>query len=100
MRAPFSFRPVPILAFAFSFSAFFFAGCASVSVKDMAPGGAADTGRPSRFYVMPFAVDPAGVKENPARKAPGKLGEEAQTLLSGYLVHELSQLGIPAVAAT
>lgn len=36
----------------------------------------------------------SGVKENPARKAPGKLHVEAQTLLKAALISELNKMGI------
>jgi len=91
MRVAF-FRLLPLLAI-------FIPGCASVSVQDVDRAGAQSTGRPGRFYVAPFAVDSASVKENPARKHPGGLRSEAQQLLSGYLISELSKLGIPATAA-
>jgi hypothetical protein len=65
-------------------------------VKDLAQTGGKDLKRPERIYVAPFAVDPAGVKENPSRRAPGQLGNEAQKLLANYLVSEINQMGIPA----
>ena len=91
MRAPF-LRLLPLLAL-------FLPGCASVSVKDIDRAGGEKSARPSRFYVAPFAVDSTAVKENSTRQARGRLGAEAQQLLSGYLISELSQLGIPATAA-
>jgi hypothetical protein len=78
--------------------AIFLTGCASVSVKDVARTERGEAGRPNRIYVAPFTVDAAGIKENPARRAPGHLGVEAQQLLSGYLVSELNRMGVPATA--
>ena len=72
----------------------FLTSCASVSVRNVASD--ANTARPTHFHVVPFTVDPAGVKENPARKNPGQLGREAQLLLANYVAHELNQLGTPA----
>jgi hypothetical protein len=88
-----------LLALTAPLLALFLPGCASVSVKDVDHAGTSNSGRPGRFYVAPFAVNSANVKENPARKSPGHLGSEAQQLLSGYLISELNQLGIPTSAA-
>ena len=79
---------------------FLLSGCASVSVKDVSNSGGKDVKRPAQIQVAPFAVDPANVKENPMRKAPGQLANETQRLLQGYLVAELNRMGMPAVAVT
>lgn len=89
----------PSLTLAAAAFATLLSGCASVTVKDVARDGANDSARPRHIYVAPFTVNAAGVKENPARRAPGRLGAEAQQLLSGYIVSELNQLGIPTSAA-
>ena len=81
-------------------AAFAFSSCASVSVRNIARDEATKPGKPSQIQVVPFEVDPAGVKENPARKAPGQLANEARQLLAQYLVKELAQLGTPTSIAT
>ena len=77
-----------------------FSSCASVSVRDIARDEATKPGKPSQIYVAPFEIDPSGVKENPARKAPGQLANEARQLVAQYLVKELTRLGTPASIAT
>ena len=79
---------------------FFLGGCASVSVRDVSNSRVKDVNRPEQIQVAPFLVDRANVKENPARKAPGQLANEAQRLLQGFLVAELDRMGVPAVAIT
>jgi len=77
-------------------------GCSSVTVKDIQrPGvGTEVTARPSQLVVVPFTVDPQRVKENPMRKNPGQLGNEAQQLVTNYLATELKKLGLPVSMAT
>jgi hypothetical protein len=74
------------------------AGCASVTVKDVACEQTARLPRPRQFVVLPFDVDTGHLKENPARKRPGQLASEAQQLLQGYLSAEVPKLGAPVVA--
>ena len=80
-------------------AAFALSSCASVSVRNVARDEGSKPGKPSQLLVVPFEVDRAAVKENPARKTPGQLANEAQLLLSNYLVKELSALGTPASLA-
>jgi hypothetical protein len=79
---------------------FFLSGCASVSVKDVSKGDGKELKRPVQIQVAPFVVDRANVKENPARKEPGQLGNEAQKLLQGFLVAELNRMGILSAAVS
>jgi hypothetical protein len=73
-------------------------GCASVTVKDVQRNGEKErVPRPAVFVVENFGVDSGRVKENPMRKHPGKLAEESQTLLHGFLVEELKKTGVPVV---
>ena len=95
MRVAFPLLLQPVLAIPF-----FLGGCASVSVKNVSDSGGKDARRPVQIQVAPFDVARANVKENPARKAPGQLGNEAQRLLQGFLVAELNRMGVPAVAVT
>ena len=73
--------------------------CASVSVKNATASGAKPTQPPKRFYVMPFSVAHADVKENSMGKTHGKLGPDVQRLVSEYLVAELSKNIAPASLA-
>lgn len=71
--------------------------CASVSVKNLDSGQTAKpAAKPKVIYVAPFSIANAKVKENPMRKNPGKLSEEAQTLVAQALVQELSAHVAPA----
>ncbi len=73
-------------------------GCSSVTVKNIECEKADHLQRPKQFVVQPFDVDTGHVKENPARKQPGQLANEAQKLLQGYLSTEVPKLGAPVVA--
>lgn len=73
---------------------FLLSACASVSVKDVSKTGDGASKKPDRIDVAPFEVVMSGVKENPTRKAPGKLHVEAQLLLKSALVSELNKMGI------
>ncbi len=73
--------------------------CASISVKEVAKSDASQPRtKPAHIYVEPFDVAKTKVKENRFRKNPGKLTSEAQQLLSGYLVEELTRTIAPATA--
>src|SRR5687767_896939 len=74
-------------------------GCASVTVKDVERNGKHhEIQRPVVLVVENFHVDPANVKENPRRKHPGKLADDSQRLLHGFLVEELKKTGVPVVS--
>jgi hypothetical protein len=76
-----------------------FGGCASVTVKNVERNGEKErVQRPAVLVVQEFAVDSSRVKENPMRKHPGKLAEESQILLEGFLVEELKKTGLPVVS--
>jgi hypothetical protein len=73
--------------------------CASISVKNVdRQATKKPTARPTHFFVAPFSIARADIRENPRRKAPGQLGAEAQALVSKYLVSELSKNLGPASA--
>jgi len=76
-----------------------FSSCASVSVKKVAEIKAHGKA-PSVIVVEPFSIEGAQVKENQFRQHPGKLAEETQRLVQGYLVSELNKAGIPATASS
>lgn len=71
-----------------------FCSCASVKVHEV--HRASSVRAPRTVYVAPFSLEDANLKEHPMRKHPGKLGAEAQALLSKYLVQELSEHLAPA----
>lgn len=76
--------------------------CASVSVKNVdRESGSKPQQKPGHFYVAPFAIAKAQIRENTMlrqAKAKGQLGPEVQQLLSKYLVSELSKNLGPASA--
>jgi len=64
-------------------SAVALSGCASVTVRDVAaPRTTSPSGPPKTFYVAPFSIERASIKEHPMRKHPGQLGREAQQLIA------------------
>lgn len=76
-----------------------FCSCASVSVKNASASGAKPTQPPKRFYVVPFSVARADVRENSMGKRHGKLGPDVQKLVAEYLVADLSKNIAPASLA-
>ena len=76
--------------------------CASVSVKNVdRDSGSKPQQKPAHFYVAPFSIAKAELRENTMlrqAKAKGQLGPEVQQLLSKYLVSELSKNLGPASA--
>ena len=76
-----------------------FCSCASVSVKSSTASGAKPTQPPKRFYVAPFSVARADVRENSMGKTHGKLGSDVQKLVADYLVADLSKNIAPASLA-
>jgi len=76
-------------------TAFSFAACSSVTVKDVQNQGCTVAARPTQIVVQPFALETAKIKQCPNRKHPGQLGPEAQGLLHDYLVKDLEKLGLP-----
>jgi len=74
--------------------------CAAVKVKDLDARPTAANKAPKKILVTPFSLAQTKLKEHPARKHPGKLGEEAQKLLADYLVAELTKNIAPAALAT
>jgi hypothetical protein len=75
------------------------ASCASVSVRDVAEGRSAQPRKkPAHFYVAPFSLAKANVRENSMHKKAGSLGPEVQEILTRYLVAELSKNLGPATA--
>ena len=80
-----------------AFGASLLCSCASISVKNV--GGGSSTKavqKPAHFYVAPFSIAGADIKEHPMRKHPGALGTEAQELLAQSLVAELNKSLGPA----
>ncbi len=79
-------------------------GCASVTVKNIEqhegpqdPRNTRGPQPPAAFVVQNFAVDLSHVKENRWRRHPGKLAEESQRLLAGFLAKELGKTGIAVI---
>jgi hypothetical protein len=74
-----------------------FSACASVTVKDVdSSQGRKPTAAPKAYYVVPFSLAGANVKEHPMRKNPGQLANEVQSLIANSLVSEISSTLGPA----
>ena len=71
--------------------------CASVTVKNVTDGNAANPrSKPKHIYVEPFSVAHADVKQHPMRKHPGQLASDSQKLVADFLVAELTKSVAPA----
>lgn len=81
-------------------ASFSLCSCAAVKVKDLDAQRTTAAKAPKKILVVPFSYANAKLKEHPARKHPGKLGEEAQKLLADYLVAELTKNLAPAALAS
>jgi Domain of unknown function (DUF4410) len=91
MNIPNSLRSSFVAALALSLCS-----CASVSVRNVNTVSAKPTKAPKHFYVVPFSVANTNSSENLTRKKMGRLKNEVQQLVAGYLVSELSKNIAPA----
>lgn len=95
----YSARPVRWLALALS--GFVFSSCASISVRELAEtDNSRPAKKPERFYVAPFSIAKADIRENSMRQKSGTLGPEVQVILQRYLISELTKSLGPATAVS